>query len=146
MNSLFDPGMKEVRPPGFEPGLQAWKACIITPRLWPQSLEDDCQGFRFKSIDRKNPTGRVSGRLGSFLMRASSHLPFSNRSVEGLHHILMERFPLLFVPTGQWKASILMGEANSLLSSMVSGRLQSSRRVSGFISFTHFSAFCNRGR
>ncbi len=30
VHSLFDPGMKMVRPPGFEPGSQAWKAGIIT--------------------------------------------------------------------------------------------------------------------
>lgn len=30
VHSLFDPAENVVRPPGFEPGLRAWKARIIT--------------------------------------------------------------------------------------------------------------------
>ena len=77
---------KVVRPPGIEPGSQAWKACIITPRQRSQSLKLRYQWMRFKSIDKENssdrlvegcyPSGKaqshcicqqVSGRLGSYM-------------------------------------------------------------------------------
>ncbi len=123
VHSLFDPDENMVRPPGFEPGLRAWKARIITRLDYGRSRrETTVSGCDLRVLIKWTKLGRsVEG--WHHYVRASSHLPVSNRSVEGLHHILMERFPFLFVPTGQWKASILMGEALSLLSSMVSGRL-----------------------
>lgn len=57
---------KMVRPPGFEPGSKAWKASIITPRLWPQSLEHVLLRLGFKSIAEVNGTRQVSGRVESW--------------------------------------------------------------------------------
>ena len=104
---------KMVRPPGIEPGSQAWKACILTPRQRSQSLNLRCQWMRFKSIDEENSSDRlvegccpsnstlphiiclqVSGRLGSCWC-SSFTTP--------------KKFRI-----GQWKASILIG-TNSYL-------------------------------
>ena len=53
-----------VRPPGFEPGSEAWKASILDQaRLWPRVLEHERICLRFKSIDKVNHTRQVSGRL-----------------------------------------------------------------------------------
>ncbi len=54
-----------VRPPGFEPGSQAWKAWIITPRQRSQSQKNKFLWLRFKHIAILNP---------------------HDRSVEGSHH------------------------------------------------------------
>ncbi len=67
------------------------------------------------------PTGRVSGRLASLCVGLFTPTQFEQVSGRP-ESFLMQASPHLSVPTGQWKASILMGEALSLLSSMVSGR------------------------
>ncbi len=59
---------KMVRPPGFEPGSEAWKASILNhARLWPHML---------KQAVLETRAMRVSG------------VSLSDRSVEGLHHYL----------------------------------------------------------
>ena len=49
-----------VRPPGFEPGSEAWKASILDQaRLWPQELENESLWLEFKRIVRVNVPYRL---------------------------------------------------------------------------------------
>ncbi len=123
VHSLFDLGMKMVRPPGFEPGLPAWKAEIITRLDYGRSRRESIvRGCDLRVLIKWTQLGRsVEG--SHHCVRVSSHLFASNRSVEGFDPD--GRSPLAPVFEGQWKASILMGEALLLLSSMVSRRLRS---------------------
>ena len=87
-----------VRPPGFEPGLPAWKAGIITRLDYGRS--------RRESI--------VSGCDLRVLIKWTQ----LGGSVEGSDCFQSELLHTSLFRTGQWKASILMGEALSLLSSL----------------------------
>lgn len=85
-----------VRPPGLEPGSQAWKAWIITPRQRSQSLKRMHQWSRFKIIDEVNPR-RVSGRLASCWCSGIPIPVEFGRLVEGFYPI--ERALPLFPST-----------------------------------------------
>jgi hypothetical protein len=56
-----------VRPPGFEPGLEAWKASILDQTgLWPLIQNHRTLWLGFKIIDEMNHNGQVSGMVLSY--------------------------------------------------------------------------------
>ena len=82
VHSLFNPKKNLVRPPGFEPGLRAWKARIITRLDYGRSRRKTIVRVCDLRVLIEGTYRQVSGRLGSLCM-SLSHQSISNRSVEG---------------------------------------------------------------
>jgi hypothetical protein len=86
---------KVVRPPGIEPGSQAWKACIIAPRQRSRVLGLAVLVTRFKRIARVTLESRSEARLWSHVTRRRRpwHMPVGavrvnlcDRLLEGSNH------------------------------------------------------------
>ncbi len=95
-----------VRPAGFEPASEAWKASILTRLDYGRSRRGSIvRGCDLRVLFKWTQLGgSVEGLHHCVLI--FSHLPFSNRSVEGFDPD--GRSPLAPVFDGQWKALILM--------------------------------------